>query len=89
MGLFSCDGSCATAEALRGEVQHLKDLVDKLLLSQSPGGGAAALLQHEQAKSQPGKKEEPQVYRSRTISRHPRALAQLIDLELFGTKRRQ
>lgn len=87
--IFGCNGKCATAAALRAEVDHLRGVIDKLLLSQSPGGGAAAILQGEVIKAQPEKRSEPpSPFLNPTISRHPRALAQLAALDLFGRKKR-
>src|SRR5262245_7359918 len=86
--LFACDGDCATVRALREELDHLRGLVDRLMLTQSPSS-AVALLQHEQLQRQrpvvPEKKLEKSEYRSpfgnRTISHHPKSLALLRELE--------
>ncbi len=85
MRVFSCRGDCSTAEALRGEVQHLRELIKQLLLAKSPEA-AAALLAHDQQQQQKPAEKPPELrpWGNRTVVRHPRMLAQLAELEHHG-----
>jgi hypothetical protein len=88
MGVFSCSGNCSTAAALRAEVEHLRELVNKLVVSRSPEA-AAALIAYEQQQQPPAAaapQQKPVVFQ-RPTSHHPRMLAQLAELEQSGPKR--